>query len=217
MAIEDALQAILDDWAQVEPLLTVSELTELASVGWTTMRGAEATEPERAVFAIISAALPPAHPAWAALAARSGGGSQGSQPILELDLVDLASLALADPRSSEDQSADELAEQSLRALLETGTIPVRPGLEVPDTWLSVQFGEQLLIPAFQFASADPYRQHEMVAALAVELCAQEDPAGAIAWWLTPNPWLSARPADLLGTEREPELAYAADQLANDSW
>lgn len=220
MAIEDALQAILDDWAQVEPLLTVSELTELASVGWRTTRGAEPSglEPERAVFAIVSAALPPAHPAWAALAARSGDGtSQGSQPILELDLIDLASVALADPRSAADQSADELAEQSLRALLEAGVIPVGQGLEVPDTWLSVQFGEQSVVPAFQFASTDPYRQHEAVVALAGELCAQEDPAGAIAWWLTPNPWLAARPADLLGTEREPELAYAADQLANDSW
>ncbi len=219
MAIEDALQAILDDWAQVEPLLTVSELIELASVGWGTMRGAESTsasEPERDVFGIVSAALPPAHPAWAALAARSGAAA-GSQPTLELDLIDLAGVALDDPRSSLDQSADELAEQSLAALLGAGAIPVGPGLEVPEHWLSVRVEGQLVVPAFQFAGSDASRHYSAVAALAQQLCAREDPAGAIAWWLTPNPWLSARPADLLGTVREPELAYAADQLANDSW
>ncbi|HET7012834.1 MAG TPA: hypothetical protein VFI65_02915 [Streptosporangiaceae bacterium] len=219
MAIEDALQAILDDWAQVEPLMTVSELAELASVGWGTMRGAESAsgpEPERDVFAIISAALPAAHPAWAALAARSGAAAD-SQPTLELDLIDLAGLALDDPRSSVDESADSLAQESLSALLRAEAVPVGPGLEVPQDWLSVRVGGQLVVPAFQFAGSDTSRQYEAVAALAEQLCAREDPAGAIAWWLTPNPWLSARPADLLGTEREPELAYAADQLANDSW
>jgi len=218
VAIEDALQAILDDWAQVEPLLTVSELAELASVGWGTMRGAESASgpEERDVFAIVSAALPPAHPAWTALAARSGAAA-GSQPTLELDLIDLAGVALDDPRSSVDQSADELAEQSLAALIGAGAIRVEPGLEVPEDWLSVRVGGQLVVPAFQFAGSDTSRQYAAVAALAQQLCSREDPAGAIAWWLTPNPWLSARPADLLGTEREPELAYAADQLANDSW
>ena len=224
MAIEDALALILDDWPEIEPLLTVGELTELAEVGWRTRRGVSglesAPEPERAVFAIISAALPPDHPAWAALAARSGGQGgpdSGSQPMLELDLIELANSALEDPRSAVDQSADELVEQSLAELLRAGMIPTGPGLDVPEDWLSVLVGERLVVPAFQFAAVDPYRQFEAVTALAPQLCAREDPAGAIAWWLTPNPWLSARPADLLGTEREPELAYAADQLSNDSW
>jgi hypothetical protein len=230
VAVEDALRAILDDWPQIEPLLTVGELTELAEVGWGTRRGVSGLEsgsaPERAVFAIISAALPADHPAWAALAARSGGTGAageaggveaGSQPMLELDLIELANSALEDPRSAVDRSADELVEQSLAELLRAGVIPAWPGQGVPEDWLSVQVGEQLLVPVFQFASIDPYRQFEAVTALASRLCAEEDPAGAIAWWLTPNPWLSARPADLLGTEREPELGYAADQLSNDSW
>jgi hypothetical protein len=83
--------------------------------------------------------------------------------------------------------------------------------------LSLRQGDRAYCPLFQFASAHPYRQHELVAALWQRLDADSDPAGATAWWLTRSPWLDARPADLLGTGRDAEIGYAADQLANDNW
>ncbi|HXP18766.1 MAG TPA: hypothetical protein VN840_03870 [Streptosporangiaceae bacterium] len=217
MAVEDALEIILGKWSDIEPLLTVSELTELASVGRVTMRGGSSWR-SQAVFNVISQALPADHAARQALHA---GADRGFQPdpvrALDVDLIEQAEIALASPSIAEDAEADALAEAGRAALLRRGVAGDAADAGDTQTWLSVRVDEQVLYPLFQFASTRPYRQHELVARLRPQLSADEDPWGAVAWWLTPNPWLTACPADLLGTEREGEIAYAADQLANDSW
>lgn len=224
MAIDDALRAILDDWREIEPLLTVKELEKLADADFGVTRSAgPARDPEfpdlrSVVFEIVSPALPAGHPALAAQA-RAGHDADPAAPLApELDLMDLAADALENPLIAADAAADELAERSRSALLAAGAVPDSPDLGADELWLSVAVDGRDFYPVFQFAAMDPYRQYEIVARLRPELDAAGDPAGAVAWWLTPSPWLAgARPAELLGTGREAEIAYAADQLANDSW
>lgn len=223
MAIESALQLIVDEWADIEPRLTVGELTALARFGRVAMPGDDGAGRPLAVFRVIAVALPDNHAAWTAL--RSPGVSAGPRDVRAADLVadlvaELAGLAdgaLAGPSLAADAAADSLAEASSAVLLAAGAVPASRGLGGGGRLLSVRAGGQVLYPVFQFASAGPYRQHELVAGLWQQLGADADPAGAAAWWLTPNPWLSACPADLLGTARESEISYAADQLTNDSW
>jgi hypothetical protein len=216
VGVRDALQVIADQWSDIEPLLTVAELRTLAGVNRETMRGVGSRRSE-AVFGLVAQALPADHPAWLALRARTGPGPVRGSSQPDVDLIDLADLALASPLAEVDAAADALVEQSNAALLRFGAAPADPEVEDDELWLSVRVGDEEYYPLFQFASAEPYRQYELVARLRPKLGADEDPAGAAAWWLTVNPWLRAMPAELLGTDREGEIAYAADQLANDSW
>jgi hypothetical protein len=217
MAVDDALNVILSEWDDIEPLLTVSELTTLASVSRETMRG-RGWGRASVVFDIISAALPAGHAAWPALQSRPGPAwrSFPAGPP-DLELIGRAERALASPWAAADAEADSLAEESQAMVLRHGTAPGGIAEDGSDRWLAVRSNGQMLYPLFQFASAEPYRQHDTVGRLMRQVGAADDPWGAAAWWLTPNAWLSAIPADLLGTSREPEIAYAADQLGNDNW
>ncbi len=231
MAIDDALRAILDDWRDIEPLLTVKELENLADAdfgsGFGVTRSARpAADPVgpdlgSVIFEIVSPALPAGHPAWQALAAQAQAGQDTDPPLPlapGLDLMDLAADALDSPLTAVDAVADALAERSRSALLAAGVVADGPALRADGLWLSVEADRRTFYPLFQFAAMSPYRQYEIVARLRPQLDADSDPAGAAAWWLTPSPWLAgATPAELLGTEREAEIAYAADQLSNDSW
>jgi hypothetical protein len=217
MAIEDALQAILDDWPEVEPLLTVAELEGLAAMS----QEADAMAADRlaGVFLLVAAGLPTGHVAWQRLRGQrfdAGQRDSSGEPLIR-SLAVLARTALANPGSEVDAEADALAEEARRSLLHHGAVPAALAGNGAGSWLAVRFGGEVLFPQFQFASMEPYEQFTMVARLFAQVGAEDDPWGAVAWWLTPNPWLLAAPASLLGTEREPEIAYAADQLANDSW
>src|SRR6185437_13446444 len=216
MAVDEALRAILGEWTAIEPLLTVKELTALARISRRTHNSVE--DQLTAVFQLIAPTLPADHAAWTAM--RSPGStspaSSSTSAAVVLEVVRLASSALASPSRAADAAADALVEQSNEALVREGAVPASRSLGGRQL-LSVRAGERVLYPLFQFESVRPYRQHKLVATLSELLSADIDPAGAAAWWLTPNPWLDARPADLIGTERESEIRYAADQLANDSW
>ncbi|HET9893894.1 MAG TPA: hypothetical protein VFQ44_03070 [Streptosporangiaceae bacterium] len=131
-------------------------------------------------------------------------------------LATLASQALSTPAAAEEAAADLLAATCLRQIAGGNVIPALELTGNDNTFLSVQWAHITYYPLFQF-DGESYRQYPIIAELGPLLGADIDPAGAVSWWLTRNPWLSARPADLLGTEREAEIRYAADQLAHDSW
>ncbi|MEV7780944.1 hypothetical protein [Kitasatospora sp. NPDC088351] len=67
------------------------------------------------------------------------------------------------------------------------------------------------LPRFQFDAAG--RLRPTVLAVNTLLGADRDPWGVADWWLSPNAWLGAAPAELLGTGREHELTDAAGYLA----
>lgn len=72
-------------------------------------------------------------------------------------------------------------------------------------------GRGFLYPAFQF---DVNRREVFpeVRAVNVELSANSDPWGAASWWIAENARLQAIPADLVGTSRAQDLAYAAGAI-----
>ncbi len=227
MAVEDALLVIAESWADIEPLMPVGALRALADLaGVADQAGAwtdNAASAQRwlAVFSIVAGVLPPDHPAWSAyeLPRMRYIPNLGEVPAIpaDLDLVRRAIRALDDPLIAADARADALARACLSDLLAFGTVAAEDQGLGNDDLLVLAQGSRRYYPLFQFASVSPYRQHEIVAELGPRLAADTDPAGAVSWWLTPNPWLSARPADLLGSSREAEIRFAADQLANDSW
>ncbi|MFI6419000.1 hypothetical protein ACIBG6_16555 [Streptomyces sp. NPDC050842] len=71
-------------------------------------------------------------------------------------------------------------------------------------------GGAVLLPSFQFSADDlPWLTVLEVNRI---LEAGRDPWGAADWWLSANAWLGCRPAELLGTERERNLAGTAGHL-----
>jgi hypothetical protein len=72
----------------------------------------------------------------------------------------------------------------------------------------------VLVPAFQFDPAGlPYR---VVVDVNRVLDADDDPWGAADWWLGPNAWLNAAPADRIGQLSDEALLSVARDLTADS-
>ncbi|MBN9618636.1 MAG: hypothetical protein J0H43_02735, partial [Actinobacteria bacterium] len=76
---------------------------------------------------------------------------------------------------------------------------------------------QRIYPVFQFAPNTGPEPRPEVLEVNRRLDIGQDPLGAASWWLSPNSWLNAPPAALLGTARADEINYAAEQLDSDSW
>jgi hypothetical protein len=66
------------------------------------------------------------------------------------------------------------------------------------------------LPAFQFRESRQARP--LVLRINRMLEADDDPWGVAGWWLGPNAWLGAVPAELLDRPREPDLILAARAL-----
>lgn len=74
------------------------------------------------------------------------------------------------------------------------------------------------VPEFQFSNADKGVVEPVIIKVHDSLAGGEDPEGAYAWWVTPNPWLrGARPVDLIGTGRDDEIQAAAEQTSMGNW
>lgn len=73
-------------------------------------------------------------------------------------------------------------------------------------------GGAILLPAFQFRS--PPQAWPTVLTVNEALDSVRDPWGAADWWLSPNAWLGAAPASLLGSGRDAELPLVASYLTD---
>lgn len=73
-------------------------------------------------------------------------------------------------------------------------------------------GGLVTLPAFQFR--DPPEAWPTVLTVNEVLDAARDPWGAADWWLSPNAWLGAAPASLLGGDRDGELPAVAAYLTD---
>lgn len=219
MAVEEAMLTALREWAEIEPYLTAEQLAAIARTGRSAVED-DGRERLLGIFrVIITAALPRDHHIREAmLAQRSAPRSvRRSAMAITLELADRAADALDSPGRAAEKLADSLEEESGARLLRFGALPASRAPAEGQHLLSLHIGGQIFYPSFQFVSQEHRRQHDIVGRLWHQLGADADAVGAVAWWLTPNPWLAARPADLLGTARESEIGYAADQLANDNW
>ncbi|QUC00620.1 hypothetical protein [Cellulosimicrobium cellulans] len=110
----------------------------------------------------------------------------------------------------------ELADPILEAVREemvANQVEALPGIEaalrLPDAPPGVG-------PAFQFERGRD-QVYSAVADLAGDLAHAEDPLGAYSWWTRKNSWINAVPADLLGTDGEALIAYAAERIHGDDW
>lgn len=72
-------------------------------------------------------------------------------------------------------------------------------------------GGRRRLPRFQF-DGDEAAPRPVVLEVNAHLAADRDPWGAADWWLSDNAWLGERPARLLGTGREWQLADTARLL-----
>ncbi|HUP21816.1 MAG TPA: hypothetical protein VNB06_02610 [Thermoanaerobaculia bacterium] len=78
--------------------------------------------------------------------------------------------------------------------------------------LGLPHGNRYLYPSFQF-DLERRAVRPEVEAVNRLLEAAADPWGVASWWMSPNAWLgTARPMDLVGTERAGELQVAAETL-----
>lgn len=74
-------------------------------------------------------------------------------------------------------------------------------------------------PTFQFLPGSQ-SVNPLVSEVSYKLGGRDDPAGALSWWLTPNPWIgNVSPADLVSSGRDVdlEIRFAADQVRNGAW
>jgi hypothetical protein len=224
MALADALRQIEQSWPDVEPRLTVAELYRLAEARHG--RGPAPVEASEHVAATIietvGAALPPEHDVWDAL--RASTRRYAPEPVVPVEesLLQLGALVdetLLRPETWLDGLADAGSDWAISAIRDEGFVEAGeiPGLDAPAGLLRVPAGDGMVYPSFQFRPEQPVQPHQLIVPVNEHIGADRDPWGAAAWWLTGNRWLSARPADLLGTDREPEILYAAEQLDNDNW
>jgi hypothetical protein len=218
MAILDALELIDQDWPSIEPILPVSVLGAVVreGSGLTEEREEDAAE---AILREILPAMPPDHVVWRALR-DSGNRFQGKPPrraiVLVRRCVENASEALADPDLSAYAAADFFDTMAVEEIRRHGVIDVAQ-LDGSHSLDAFKIDADGNVPTFIFASMDPPVVYDIVVQLHELLGGFHDAVGAISWWLTPNAWLAAAPAELLGTGRHAEIVFAADQLANDNW
>jgi hypothetical protein len=223
MTIADALLEIERSWPDVEPRLTVAELYQLAATlhrPGPDLLG-DNQDVAMVVIGIVTAALPSGQDLWDALDALPDGYTDEPADVGDLlrRLRALADEALTQPATWIDAEADTGSALSIAAILEEGVVDdgrIRE-LEGPLALLGLPVEEGIVYPAFQFQLEPSLRPYPLVAHVNERVEAERDPWGTAAWWLTGNRWLSARPADLLGTDRESEIMYAAEQLDNDNW
>lgn len=230
MAIEEALLIIDQSWTEIEPRLMVRELAALAAIEYSQpMRTADLSE---TVFGLLAPALPPDHPAWSALRSSRTRFAPGQretslEEVIRRSVV-RARIAMANPSITDDAAADFLVDSMTRQIVRAGVVTERQLLGVAPLTveyegqfrvapLTVEYEGQHVYPLFQFASVVPLIVHDIVGRVNEVLGGDEDPLGAIGWWLAPNTWLGQAPAELLGAGRDADIEYAASQLANDSW
>lgn len=217
MAIEEALQIIDQSWIEIEPLLTVRELAALAAIEYSyPKRTADLSE---TVFGLVAPALPPQHAAWSALLSSRTRFAPGRQEVPLEEIISRsitrARIALTHPSITDDAAADFLVDSTTHQVIRAGVVTEQEFTGIAP--LGIKYEDQRLYPRFQFAETEPLTVHDIIGRVNEILGGDEDPLGAIGWWLAPNAWLGQAPADLLGEGRDADIEYAASQLANDSW
>lgn len=211
----EAGTAIVEGWDDIGPLLDDVELRSIiAALGQT--RGLVD------VLRIVSAVLAPDSPVWEQLEATKSRRTAGPKPVDGPEMT-LRLCAEQELERRAEQSTHAQWTSTLDAIIETAP-SIAPDLAPPEA-VVVWVSGRPVVPTFQLNRVSPGDSHTdlrwrvvpCVAAVNEQLHADIDPRGTIIWWLTYNGWLGATPAALLGTVREPEISYAASQLANDGF
>lgn len=211
VAVEDALAAVAADWDDIFPTLSIRELLLIANPP----RSLAGDMPEF-VFNVLAQHLDPKHRAWALLQ-KGGADDRRSSSEAMVRIVSSAQAALSDPDIEGEVATDALLEVAARGMASQGYAAFGLDAELPPGVVAIELNGRRVAPAFQFETLDDYVLHPTFARASERLDSERDPLGTLSWWMSPNSWLGTTPAALLGTNRQDEIDYAIDQLANDSW
>jgi len=222
MAIRDAFREVMSQWVDIALRLEFSELEAIDRV----VRS-DGTPPQILLHTLelLYPALHDNDTVWEVL---DDGDTRFSElrlhheAVTEGDLVGLLRnqvastlVELSHRRSPQEIFIEQAVSERFAAL------PAIPSAQAPPGALRVVIGRQLMTPIFQLLESSDqttgWQLRRVVEHINQRLGAETDARGAVGWWITVNPWISSAPASLLDTDREDEIAYAADQLFNDSY
>jgi hypothetical protein len=232
VAIEDAIAALPEYWADVTARLSDPDRQELYGL----IGGIDGPDHDRVVSRLadlLAEGLPPGHPVRRALIAGDlFAPATMDWPAVRQALRHQAELTLSGPEPSEVIGSANIAVVGVTAAAHVAA--GRPGEEIvrgvaarvlrapaltqvevrqrgadPDDpgliRLSRPDGGQQW-PAFQFGPAGP---RPVIRAVNDLLDAAADPLAAADWWLSDNSWLGAPPSALLGRVPDDDLVRAA--------
>lgn len=221
MAIEDALAALSQNWADVVPFLSPEQLDQMRGLVDGLGRPGH-DEAMTQIADLLAETLPPGHLVIQALFK----GDLSDPATMELTVITEAlrreieeALAAVEVSAAEPRPGEvilrHVADRVLRApaltanqVLDRGGDPDDPGLirlERPDgrpQW-----------PAFQFAPGGGSRP--VIRAVNDLLHASADPVAAADWWLSRNSWLGDQPSALIGRIPDDHLVRAARAVGSE--
>jgi hypothetical protein len=230
----DVIAALAANWSAIIALLSDDQRAEVAGPARALLAaGSEAERRDAAldIAEIVAPLLPADHPVRRALAAdtrRLGGSAVDWTPAVDLLrrtlsaagpvlFGEIADLGRAVPSGAGPGEADREAEDWLLAAPAADLAEVRRhGLEPASPGLIRigRPGRDLRWPRFQFDRDG--QPHSVVTRINLLLDAERDPWGAADWWLGPNAWLDAPPAELIGRVGDDRLLDAARALLREA-
>ncbi|HEX7825337.1 MAG TPA: hypothetical protein VF477_10580 [Mycobacterium sp.] len=241
MALDDGLRLLVESWDDVEPRLPVVVLRALVEPSDNSFDVLPFSVGRTVYLAtILSDYLPEGHPArleitqgvTRVLAAFAHRDRWAGNVAIDADVaesvgmaetfadvcIELIRAALANPSIVLDEQADALAESWRQEVLRDCVLWVDDGF-FDSRPLVIKVGDAEMYPRFQieYIHDTPIGIHPIVSRLSDQLRADEDPLGAISWWLSSNAWLHRPPSELLGQNQDAEIEYAVSQLNNDNW
>jgi hypothetical protein len=214
MALPDAIRALADHWSDVHARLGDQARRRLASL--VQEFGEHADDPAAQEYTAVEIVellwplLPDDHPVRLAMTGddeptRLTRVSPKWAPITETLLRRIDAANRPTP-----EAIVEGAVEWLLAMPALSAAEVRGRGQDPDhpELIRLERGDGVVqLPAFQFDAAG--RPIQIVLTVNRLLGAEDDPWGAADWWLGPNAWLGAVPADLIGQVDENVLLATA--------
>jgi hypothetical protein len=209
-----------------EPRLRSTIETDIESVSWSGRAMPAAQVPTSELSFIASAMLsevvrPPAAPSRAAARSNTLGRLVVHPP------TDEQAFLLAVGETAERLTPSMRLDANITGVIALPPVAtflyLPPDLRTSATARHLARAPGLLVPAFQVTPRRESGQHRYVTERPIVdyvntiLDAQSDPWGAASWWTAPNGWLGGVPLELLGSDREEEIAAAALSLQSDSW
>ncbi|HET7018355.1 MAG TPA: hypothetical protein VFI65_30835 [Streptosporangiaceae bacterium] len=215
MAFEDALQALIEHWADVTARLDDGSRDRLVQLLDELSKPDHSGATEQ-IAELLVETLPRDHPVRRALV----GGTLAGPATLDWEsvLADLRDLADLPDLSEPSPGSVVLREVTERLLSqpayteaevrELGADPADPGLiRLRRADGSYQW------PGFQFTPAEPVPVPEVVRRVNRLLDGYGDPLGVADWWLSRNDWLGETPCRQIGQIPDDLLVQAARAVA----
>jgi hypothetical protein len=224
MTLPDAITILVQSWDDVVARLDDGQRAALIGLTGELLHTGGVARRDIAldIMDLLTPVLPPGHPVRRAFAAENkkfdAGAADWDAALTALRHHTVSVMGSGTPGpGAPPESVRREAERSLLAFpaLDAGQVrrlgadprdPVLIRLETP--------GGGARLPAFQFGRDG--RPLPVVAAINRLLDAEDDPWGVADWWLGPNAWIDAVPAEVLGRVADQVLIGAARAVVEEA-